>query len=150
MDLALKLEALKKNKPDVYADLIGEPTKKEKTVRHGSQFEASPQTPVSISLKEAKKIVKANRPPRKPVSDEQKARMIANLQKGRETLRKRREALKKSSPSGIVFQVKEKQNRSVANAPSYTEADQVNDLKRQLAALKSLQQKRTSSKYGAL
>lgn len=156
MDFLTKIEALKKNKPELYAELLGEPTQKKKTVKHGEKFETVPQVPVQISLKEAKRIIKANRPPRKPVSEEQKARMIANLQKGRETLAKRRAMLKGSAPTSTQFTVKEKQVRQVkpiAEKPESRDSELYEEflnLKRQQASLKSLQQKRSQSKYGAL
>lgn len=151
MDFVTKLEALKKNRPDVYSELMNDSVSNSKTVKHGQKFEATPAAPVQISLKEAKKIIKANRPPRKPVSEEQRARMIANLQKGRETLRKRRESAGLPVKPSTAFQVKEKQSRQVNPAPSVDpDYEKFLSLKKQQAALQSLQQKRNQSKYGAL
>lgn len=151
MDFVTKLEALKKNRPDVYSELMSEKVENSKTVKHGQKFEATPTAPVQISLKEAKKIIKANRPPRKPISDEQRARMIANLERGRETLRKRRESASLPIKANTAFQVKEKQQRQVLPAPSKDpDYEKFLELKRQQTALQSLQQKRNQSKYGAL
>lgn len=151
MDFLTKLEALKKNKPDLYAELTSNSANvsNSKSVKHESKLSVPASTPIQISLKEAKRILKENRPPRKPISDEQRARMIANLQRGRETLRKRRESLKSPAPNTEV-QVKSKQARQVKPAPSVDpDYEEFLNIKRQQEALSRMQKQR-QSKYSAL
>jgi len=158
MDAITKIKALLKMNPELLTSLKEETTvpaqtvKNSKVPKHGQEIALQSSTPVQISLKEAKRIMKEHRKPRKPVSEEQKARMIANLAKGRETLKRRRESLKEPSQPNTTFQIKPKQVRdqtpkkndaSVAEDSDYAE---YLNLKKKQAALAAITAKKNNPK----
>ena len=145
------------SKPELFTQLLSEnanvnpkPSKK-RAISHGETLELNTPMPVNISLKEAKRIVKANRAPRKPMSEEQRARALANLAKGRETIKKRKEQL--VSGNKIMLQVKEKQVKThkpisapVANEEIDPDYEEWKNLKRKHAALQEIKQQKIQKK----
>lgn len=158
MDEVTKLKSLMQSKPELFKQLLSEnetpKPKKQRSVSHGQLLEVTPNIPVNISLKEAKRIVKANRPPRKPLTEEQKKRALANLAKGRETIRKRRAELLKQTPASVQLQVKSKQTKTVipqkaAQLPEDNEDEDFiewKNLKRKAAALQEVKQEMRAQK----
>lgn len=162
MDELTKIKALLKNKPELLNELHTSeaPKKVSKTVNHGDTLAVAPSVPINISLKEAKRIVKASRAPRKPISDEQKKRMLENLAKGRETIKRKREALigQQPSPQNVTLQIKPKQQKSIVApkaVPQPTpqvdeEYEEWKSLKRKQAALEQMAaQKKKVARSGA-
>jgi hypothetical protein len=159
MDNQTKIESLLKSKPELlegfskYLESEKKKVRHSNTVQHGKTLQVVPAEPITVSLKEAKRIMKANKPPRKPVSEEQRKRMIENLAKGRETIRKRREANNQQVPasSGVQIQVKAKsikssapkvQNKIQEEMPALEvdpDFEEFKMLKRKQAALQALQ-----------
>jgi hypothetical protein len=158
MDAITKIKALLKMNPELLSSLnqestvAAQPVKNSKVPKHGQEIALQTSTPVQISLKEAKRIMKENRKPRKPISEEQKARMIANLAKGRETLKRRRESLKQPQQSETTFQIKPKQVRDQTSKKSNTvtteDADYAEylNLKKKQAALAAITAKKNNPK----
>jgi hypothetical protein len=161
MDALTKMKALLKSNPDLLESLKNDhsenaPVKNSKVPKHGQAIALQSTSPVQISLKEAKRIMKENRKPRKPVSEEQKARMIANLAKGRETLKRRRESLKQDINPTTTFQIKPKQSRDikpsdkpqVSNLSKDEDADYAEylNLKKKQAALAAITAKKNNVK----
>jgi hypothetical protein len=125
MDSFNQLKELVQKNPDVLK-LLQQPepqikTKKSKIIP-GQTIEI-PQTShaveegIPISMAQAKQLLKKQRKPR-TLSDESKAKMLANLQKGREALKLKKEQMINQAKKTIAAQVKPPVTKFVVKQPT--------------------------------
>lgn len=104
-----KLQALLQQNPQLLEQLQqAEPVKKEKKPKlaPGQTIELpAMEEPVPISMAQARQLLKKQRKPRN-LSEESKAKMLANLQKGREALKLKKTQMLQTAKKNVAEQVR--------------------------------------------
>jgi hypothetical protein len=114
MDTLNKLKELYQSNPELFK--MDEPkapavkSKKQKaepgnTIEIPESMLPNKEEPIPISIAQARKLLKQTRKPR-VLSEEAKAKMLANLQKGRETLKRKKEETSQATKTYVEEQKK--------------------------------------------